>query len=215
MRTERRKLMAGEMLPVGYQRLEYISNKSKHAYIEITSLAIDNTTKWYFDYALSSGNNIFKANFSYWISLNNFVMINITDSNFLLKSEINVPYNKRTRAEIDLQNRIYTQIIDGKTYTAKLANTSLLDTNRFTFMYINGMYNPFGKIYGIKVMNSGNIIFHAVPAKRKSDGAIGMLDIVDVRFYTSPNGVAFTGGVKFRTILTAFLEPAVTERRAA
>ena len=195
MRTERRKLMtAGDLLPAGYQRLEYISNESKHAYIGITSLAINNTTKWYFDYALSSGNNIFKANFSYWISSNNFVMINITDSNFLLKSEINVPYNKRTRAEIDLSNRIYTQTIDGKTYTAKLANTSLSDTNRFTFMYINGMFNPFGKIYGIKVMNSGNIIFYAVPAKRKSDGAIGMLDIVGVRFYTSPNGVAFTGG---------------------
>ena len=38
------------------------------------------------------------------------------------------------------------------------------------------------------------ILLSLIPVKRKSDGVIGMYDLVGRKFYTSPNGVAFTGG---------------------
>ena len=61
----------------------------------------------------------------------------------------------------------------------------------------NGAVNssPAGnKIYFLKMMENGMLVRDFIPVKRKSDGVIGMYDLVGRKFYTSPNGVAFTGG---------------------
>lgn len=52
------------------------------------------------------------------------------------------------------------------------------------------------KIFQIKISKDSNkkLDAHFIPVKRKSDGVIGMYDLVGRKFYTSPNGVAFTGG---------------------
>ena len=51
-----------------------------------------------------------------------------------------------------------------------------------------------GKAYFLKMKENGVLVRDFVPAKRKSDGVIGMYDLVGRKFYTSPNGIAFTGG---------------------
>ena len=51
-----------------------------------------------------------------------------------------------------------------------------------------------GKIYFLKMKENGMLVRDFIPVKRKSDGVIGMYDLVGRKFYTSPNGVAFTGG---------------------
>ena len=51
-----------------------------------------------------------------------------------------------------------------------------------------------GKIYFLKMTENGMLVRDFIPVKRKSDGVIGMYDLVGRKFYTSPNGVAFTGG---------------------
>ena len=48
------------------------------------------------------------------------------------------------------------------------------------------------RIYDLEI--GGDLNAHFIPVKRKSDGVIGMYDLVGRKFYTSPNGVAFTGG---------------------
>lgn len=53
-----------------------------------------------------------------------------------------------------------------------------------------------GKVYFLKMKENGVLVHDFVPAKRKSDGVIGMYDLIERKFYTSPNGVAFTGGGK-------------------
>ena len=55
---------------------------------------------------------------------------------------------------------------------------------------------PVHKIFQIKITKDSNekLDAHFIPAKRNSDGVIGMYDLVGRKFYTSPNGVAFTGG---------------------
>ena len=50
------------------------------------------------------------------------------------------------------------------------------------------------KIYFLKMKENGMLVRDFIPVKRKSDGVIGMYDLVGRKFYTSPNGVAFTGG---------------------
>ena len=51
-----------------------------------------------------------------------------------------------------------------------------------------------GKIYFLKMKENGMLVRDFIPVKRNSDGVIGMYDLVGRKFYTSPNGVAFTGG---------------------
>ena len=48
------------------------------------------------------------------------------------------------------------------------------------------------RIYDLEI--GGDLNAHFIPVKRKSDGVIGMYDLVCRKFYTSHNGVAFTGG---------------------
>lgn len=51
-----------------------------------------------------------------------------------------------------------------------------------------------GKIYFLKMKENGMLVRDFIPVRRKSDGVIGMYDLVGRKFYTSPNGEAFTGG---------------------
>lgn len=50
------------------------------------------------------------------------------------------------------------------------------------------------RIYYLKIYNDGILVRDFIPVCRKSDGKIGMLDKVENKFYTSPNGAEFTGG---------------------
>lgn len=50
------------------------------------------------------------------------------------------------------------------------------------------------RIYYLKIYNNGILVRDFIPVRRKSDGKIGMLDKVESKFYTSPNGAKFIGG---------------------
>lgn len=50
------------------------------------------------------------------------------------------------------------------------------------------------RIYNFIYSSDGKRIVQLIPCKRKSDGVIGMYDLVGRKFYTSPNGVSFIGG---------------------
>lgn len=59
-----------------------------------------------------------------------------------------------------------------------------------------GLYQPADsvRIYYLKIYNDEILVRDFIPVRRKSDGKIGMLDKVENKFYTSPNGAEFTGG---------------------
>ena len=46
----------------------------------------------------------------------------------------------------------------------------------------------------LKLYNNGVMVRYFIPVYRKNDGKIGLLDKIEGKFYTSPNGVEFTGG---------------------
>lgn len=50
------------------------------------------------------------------------------------------------------------------------------------------------RLYENKIYQKDVLIRYFIPVKRKLDGMVGMYDLVGRKFYTSPNGVAFTGG---------------------
>lgn len=70
-------------------------------------------------------------------------------------------------------------------------------------------------IYYFNIKENGKYIMKLIPVKRKSDGVIGMYDTIGGKFYTSPNGAKFSGGVKCRTLFVSLPTSAMTERRAA
>ena len=64
-------------------------------------------------------------------------------------------------------------------------------SNLFLF---HGYGSVKGKVWLLNINDNGKPIRKFIPVKRKSDGMVGMYDLVEKKFYTSPNGVAFTGG---------------------
>ena len=70
-------------------------------------------------------------------------------------------------------------------------------------------------IYFCNIKENGKYIMKLIPVKRKSDGMIGMYDKVGGKFYTSPNGAKFSGGVSRRISLLPLFTSAMAERRAA
>lgn len=50
------------------------------------------------------------------------------------------------------------------------------------------------RVYGLKLWDGDTLVHSFIPVRRRSDEVIGMYDLVGKKFYTSPNGVAFTGG---------------------
>lgn len=70
------------------------------------------------------------------------------------------------------------------------------------------------RVYGLKLWDGDTLVHNFIPVRCRSDGVIGMYDLVGRMFYTSPNGVAFSGGVNHRAKIVSLFEP-VAERRAA
>ena len=51
-----------------------------------------------------------------------------------------------------------------------------------------------GKIYAVEIKESGNIVANFVPARRESDGVLGMYDLANGQFYTNAGTGTFTAG---------------------
>ena len=102
-------------------------------------------------------------------------------------------------------------------------NNLLLFASKFITNYkeeeVDNSFNNIAvhKIFQIKISKDSNkkLDAHFIPVKRNSDGAIGMYDLVGKKFYTSPNGVAFSVGVKSKVFIASIFEPAMAERRVA
>ena len=113
-------------------------------------------------------------------------------------------YNKLNYLSVSANKRV-TLRKSGLDLYVNNVFTNRLPENKFTTpstllmfgVLQNGAVNssPAGsKIYFLKMMENGMLVRDFIPVKRKSDGVIGMYDLVGRKFYTSPNGVAFTGG---------------------
>ncbi len=61
-----------------------------------------------------------------------------------------------------------------------------------------------GNIYLFKVWDNGKLIRDYVPVRSKTDNTVGLYDLVESKFYISPNGIAFKGSDEVSA--TAFLE---------
>lgn len=182
MRTDRRKSFYYK-----YKKINYIENTA-NATIE-TDIIATQDTKVEMDFEAAEN----KVNNSFLHGRNVFYIgsgYNDT-SNYVQLGNVNISnkanYNKMKR---------HTYIIGCK-YGFSVDGLSLYGGISGDFVGqkpIEFVLGYKGKCYGVKISEGNQLVRHFIPVKRKSDGVIGMYELVGRKFYTSPNGVAFTGG---------------------
>lgn len=197
MRTDRRKMMILHELPITYERLKYISNPNK-GYIDTGFVPNQDTRivctiktpKSGSVFCFGSSNSWRSNAFEFW------PMEDPTRSQLSYDGQgvYNYPVPNDTLCEIDFNKNVwnYNGIINTFSYIEFTCPWNL-------FIWHSKRYGS--KIHGnvdyydsFKIYDNGNLIRDFIPAKRKSDEVIGMYDLVGRKFYTSTNGVAFTGG---------------------
>lgn len=88
-------------------------------------------------------------------------------------------------------------VIAGLKCSLSIANVT---TPKHLIMFgIDNYYDDIKIIYDIKIYyltfsRDGKLLRDFIPVRRRSDGKVGLLDRVENKFYTSPNGAEFVGG---------------------
>ena len=214
MRTERRRMMLQlGKLPSAYQRLEYIVKTNK-AYID-TGVVSSNHIAIFYDFMfinIKVGNNIISSPYD-WSDENNWTAerafgVGIGNNPY----EYRVAYGSGRHHYIDknvplwgvgdmygtswkLKQRYNISLNANHDFCINGEKILSLDgTKEFvglgTIINISNIIN----VYSLIITYDGKPVRNFIPAKRKLDGVIGMYDLVGKKFYTSPNGEAFTGG---------------------
>ena len=192
----RRRLMISRM----YEKIDYISstgnvNNSSNPYID-TKCVLSSDFTFQISYMVTKtnsafmfgGRTVYNSNDEFAASTE-YLNVGKSSRNYLRVKLNNKAILEATQAYYSL-NGIKT-IIDSK-FSKGIYPIWLFCTNTGgTGLYQVGDST---RIYYLKIYNDGILVRDFIPVHRKSDGKIGMLDKVENKFYTSPNGAEFTGG---------------------
>lgn len=205
-------------LPSAYQRLEYIV-QTNESYID-TGVVSSNHIAIFYDFMLinaSVGSDIIIGSSYSWSDENNWTtersfavgignnpyeyrvaygsgMHHYIDKNVPLwgvGDMLGTSWKLKQRYNISL-NANHDFCINGKKILSLDSTHEFvgLDTIKISDSVSTNIINT----YSLIITYDGKPVRNFIPAKRKSDGLIGMYDLVGRKFYTSQNGVAFTGG---------------------
>lgn len=91
---------------------------------------------------------------------------------------------------------LYTNLDGGQTVTSDTGYTSINNSLVDLFVYNGGAgdYYYNGKLYYAKVRVDDELVRYMIPCYRKSDGVIGMYDLINDKFYTNTGSGTFTKG---------------------
>ena len=119
-------------------------------------------------------------------------------------TNVDAEANKRYLFDLNIPQKNFT-VLDVAT-NAVLVNESnipaVATTNTVSFMLFGYLsnYNGFNivsnssKIYSAKLYDNNNLVRNMIPAKRNSDGVLGMYDTVTDTFFTNAGSGTFTAG---------------------
>ena len=204
-------------LPSAYQRLEYV--KTNKAYID-TGVVSSNHIAIFYDFMIINANvgtDIIGSPFG-WNAENNWTAersfgVGIGNNPYEYRVaygsgqhhyiDKNVPlwgvgdmsgtsWKLKHRYNISL-NANHDFCINGEKILSLDGTKKFVGLGTIKFNNDSKYYNIIN-VYSLIITYDGKPVRNFIPAKRKSDGVIGMYDLVGRKFYTSPNGVAFTGG---------------------
>ena len=208
-----------DKLPSAYQRLEYIVQTEK-TYID-TGVIPSNHTAIFYDFMLITakigseiivspygwnaendwtaersfgvgiGNNPYEYRVAYGSGKHHYInnkeslwgVGDMPETSWKLKQRYNISFNANHDFCINGEKILS---LDS---TKEFVGLGTIHTNDNIIRNSNS-----NNIYSLIITYDGKPVRNFIPAKRKSDGVIGMYDLVGKKFYTSPNGEAFTGG---------------------
>ena len=189
-------------VPETYQKLEYIENDG-NAYIDtkIVTRAIGDKINYDFHgYADTATSNYMFGAQQYtgnWL----YGPVNMASSN------VNVEYNGAAIGFAQAQDVTMTQsvsdttftvTVNGVTQTASIGTNSELNTLLvFAARATDGTLRPYGatmRFYYLIVRNGNSVVAAYRPVQRKSDGAVGVYDIVSGEFYTNSGSGSLVAG---------------------
>lgn len=203
----RRRLMMAQkrenILPEGYTRLQYIYNTSD-AYID-TGVAVGSTDIIEFAYlkAVNSSNNNDKCIWgardttSMYCWVNDYMNADQIYFRWGGKASGNYSYSKSSALDITVVNGVFTWVCRGQARSWNSNAGTFQMTTTITLFAQNDGTKP-GTVR-FPCMNRG-ITYFMIEGKWNGipcidpDGVVGMYDIVNQRFHSSPNGTAFTAG---------------------
>ena len=206
MRTDRRR----DSLSL-YEKLRYISKtKGNNAYINLgidmtASKEIEVKSDYLLDYIQLIGTS---TSFKFY-----------PQKDIYWQFQINNRWISLGANPVTLQDGIYSIIVRSgqieDVYTGKKIGSIMNIGGDAPITVFVDSYNSYGNVYYFNIKENGKYIMKLIPVKRKSDGMIGMYDKVGGKFYTSPNGAKFSGGVSRRISLLQLFTSVMAERRAA
>lgn len=199
MRSMRRKLMRGK-----YIRLEYIQF-TQNLYIDTGYIPNTKTqiqTKFNLSsvgdnaqYVFGGGERVFEC----------FTWAKFPKGNYM-GSDPSFSFTTEANKDIELSadKEKWTYLIDGAkmNYTFTFSPTTTSKTIYLNRLNRSSMWTPgvgVYKLYYFRIYESddyklGALLHNFIPVRRRSDGKVGLLDRVENKFYTSPNGAEFVGG---------------------
>lgn len=85
-------------------------------------------------------------------------------------------------------------LIDGVVQSGQPNWSNTVQSNVRLFYINDGSPSNNCKLYSCKLWNNDTLVRYFVPAKRVSDGVLGLLDVVNIVFYTNTGSGSFVGG---------------------
>lgn len=197
MRSERRRMMVDSLgLPHSYERLEYIENTST-AYIDCGL-----EPKYTFSYEIKSNaltpNSVFGCKFLndnydyrfFCVKDERLLYFDVGSDRLMSPKKVEVPYH------VKFGNYYIENLANGTKVTGSTFGETMNNAEVSNLLLFSGYGAIKGKCWLLNINDGGKPVRDFIPAKRKADGVIGMYDMVGRKFYTSPNGIAFSGGGK-------------------
>lgn len=192
-------------LPAGYTELEYISSTNGgNQYIDLGIKLYDTLNKDYdiaIKFIIASTNSESQATIFNCQDPNN----NPWPGTYIRRNQNNVVGRYIGGTAKDNTLGTVGSLIELPVQTSPNKNVTNLNNNNGTHQYGAGLFSSFsntsnapqrycnGTIYYFKLFVEGSLVRDLVPCKN-SNNVVGMYDVVNDTFYTSPNGAAFVAG---------------------
>ena len=197
----------------GYTALQYIESTGTH-WID-TGVKPTNNTNFDYDFEFIS---VASWNSSKWISIiGERALSDDTNSTVDGYNMLSLWVNKDTfqvavnYGSVDTGGRSGTNA-NGRHVYKKSGNTFYIDDKSFysasvsfsanypIYVFgcnesgVNELRTLKGRVYSLQISNGTTLIRNYIPAKRDSDGVVGLYDLVNSKFYTRAEGQIFGGG---------------------
>ena len=190
-------------IPGTYTELEYIQSTGTQ-WIDTNFIPDNNTrvkTKVQFDSAVNGQGTVFGSSLGYnnsgfecfrWGTHISFMWGTkawYSEYSFDINDVAEIDWNKNVLNYKKNNENILQAIFNNQTFTTAYP-LKLFSLSRGQY------YDDVGhiKMYYAQIYDNGVLILDFIPARRNSDGVVGMYDAANQTFYTSPNGANFVAG---------------------